>query len=101
MVNHVHVFKIKAGLRARDCLIEMDGKPITGVTRVAFDLSGKSGETTLKLEIIGEVLIDGEFRESDILTVESNLDKRLSRVEHGAPADVRKGHPARNQVDRA
>lgn len=73
-----HTFRIKAGLTARDCQIEMDGKPISGVTRVAFELRGGGHQTTLKLEIVGEVLVEGELRDRDILMVESSLDKRAT-----------------------
>ena len=71
-----HTFKIKAGIDARDSSIEIDGRPLEGVRRVVFELA--AGElTTLKLEVMGEVVVDGEFRESAILSVEqTNPDHR-------------------------
>jgi hypothetical protein len=70
-----HSFKIKVGVSPNDCVVEMDGKPLQGVTRVSFDLAAKK-LTILKLEIMGEVLVEGEFRESAILQVaQINPDK--------------------------
>jgi hypothetical protein len=63
-----HAFKIKAGLSADDSSIELDGKELTGVTRVSLELTA-GGITTLRLDIMGQVLVEGEFRESAILQV--------------------------------
>jgi hypothetical protein len=61
-------FKIKAGLSARDSSVELDGREVPGVTRVSFELAA-DGVTTLRLDIMGEVLVEGQFRESAILQV--------------------------------
>jgi hypothetical protein len=63
-----HTFKIKAGLASRDSKIELDGHELTDVVRVSFELSA-TGITTLKLDIVGAILVEGEFRESAILQV--------------------------------
>lgn len=64
-----HIFKLKVGVTTNDCKVELDGKELTGVTRVSFELNANS-LTTIKLEIMGEILMEGEFRESAILHVE-------------------------------
>jgi hypothetical protein len=63
-----HTFKIKTGFSSSESTIELDGRELTGVTRVSFELAA-GGVTTLKLDIMGEVLVEGEFRESAILQV--------------------------------
>lgn len=69
MSDSHHTFKIKAGLTAARSKVELDGRELKGVIRVAFELSA-GGMTTLKLDIVGEVMIEGEFRESAILLVD-------------------------------
>lgn len=52
--------------------IKIDGVPLRGVRRVSFDLDGaKRGEMPfLTIEVFGEAIIEGEFREEEILRVE-------------------------------
>ncbi|MER9814301.1 hypothetical protein [Mesorhizobium sp. M0129] len=70
-------FKIGVGETSRDCKIELNGQPLEGVCRVSFDLTANS-PTMLKLEIIGEVLADGEFQDDAILIVKTPSDKGQS-----------------------
>lgn len=63
-----HQFRIKASLDSRESVVELDGKPLEGVVRVSFDLSAND-ITTLKLEIVGEVIVDGVFEETAVLSV--------------------------------
>lgn len=63
----LHTFKIKTGLDAFDTVVEMDGKPVSGLTRLSFEIKAGS-PTILRLEMYGEILVDGEFRETEILT---------------------------------
>lgn len=67
-------FKIEVGETSRDSKIELNGQPLQGVCRVSFDLTADS-LTLLKLEIIGEVLVDGEFQDDAILLVKTPSDK--------------------------
>ena len=70
-----HKFEIKAPVNSMEASITLDGKPLDGVVRVSFDLNAE-GPTILKLEIIGEVIVDGEFRESAILQMaQANPEK--------------------------
>jgi hypothetical protein len=70
-----HEFKIRAGLCCHDSKIELDGVELTGVTRVSFELKA-NGLTTLNLDIMGQILVEGEFRESAILSIaQANPDK--------------------------
>lgn len=66
----MHTFKIAAPLASGKSRVELDGKPLSGVRRVAFDLTHDGGDTVLKLEIYGEVIVEDEFRESSIVKVE-------------------------------
>lgn len=52
--------------------IKIDGVPLKGVRRVSFDLDGaKRGEMPfLTLEVYGEALVEGEFREEEMLRIE-------------------------------
>jgi hypothetical protein len=68
----LHTFAIKAGPNPCDCEIEMDGKKLVGVTRVSLDLVGGS-PTLLKLEIMGEIRVEGGFKESAIIKVEQRV----------------------------
>lgn len=63
-----HRFVIKAPVNPNEASIELDGRPLYGVVRVHFDY-GVDGLTTLRLDIIGEVVVEGEFRESAIVSV--------------------------------
>lgn len=66
-MSDLHTFKIKTGIGAFDTEVEMDGKPMNGLTRLSFEIRAGS-PTALKLEIFGEVLVDGVFCETEILT---------------------------------
>jgi hypothetical protein len=63
-----HSFKIKTGLTTNDCSVEMDGIRLEGVCKVSFELSAND-LTIVKLEIMGEILVEGEFQEMAILQV--------------------------------
>jgi len=69
-----HKFRIIAGLVANGCRVEMDGVEITDVVRVSFDLAADR-ITVMKLEIIGEVIVEGEFQETSILKVEQPVER--------------------------
>jgi hypothetical protein len=62
-------FKITVGLTSVDSKVEMNGVEIKGVTRVHFDMTGETiGH--VKLEIIGEVVVEGEYVERRIAGTE-------------------------------
>lgn len=63
-----HSLKIKAGLSSRDSKIELDGQELSGVKSISFELTAE-GLTAVKLEIIGYLEVEGEFRESAILQI--------------------------------
>ncbi len=89
-----HTFKIKAGLSANDSTIELDGRRLSGVTRVSFELAANK-LTIVKLEIMGEVLVEGEFRKSAILRMEQANEDR-----HGRPLlDVESRKNPRTRID--
>jgi membrane-associated protease RseP (regulator of RpoE activity) len=67
-MSDLHTFKIKTGISPHDAVVEMDGKPISGLTRLSFEMKAGAG-TVLKLEMFGEILIEGEFRENEIFTI--------------------------------
>lgn len=70
-------FRIVVGERLHDCTVEMNGLPLKGVCRISFDLNADQTATMLHLEIMGEIFVEGEFRDDAILQV---------RQPHPAPA---------------
>lgn len=64
-----HTFKIVAPLNQRAAYVEMDGQRLKGVTAISLKLSADSKPTALLIEVQGEVLVEGEFKRTDILTV--------------------------------
>ncbi|MER9056420.1 hypothetical protein [Mesorhizobium sp. M0910] len=62
-------FKIVVGKEPHTCSVEMNGLPVEGICRVSFDLSSGQKGTMLHLEIMGEILVEGEFRDDAILQV--------------------------------
>ena len=65
----MHSFKINAPVNPQDCSVEMDGVKLDGVVSVSFSLAANK-VTTLRLEIIGLVQVDGEFEDKHIVKVE-------------------------------
>ncbi|TGP22308.1 MULTISPECIES: hypothetical protein [unclassified Mesorhizobium] len=65
-----NTFKIKVGETPALCSIEMNGAPLQGVTRVSFDLDGQRKPNVLRLEIIGEIQVEGEFHDRVIASTE-------------------------------
>ena len=68
-MTKANTFKIKAGLDAMGSSVELNGEKISGLRRVSFDLNADA-KTVLRLEIYGEVFVEGEFREDAILLVD-------------------------------
>lgn len=64
----MHSFKIHAPLNSNEAFIEIDGKRMEGVTRIAFGIAARS-PVEVTLTVMGYVDITGEFRESEILRV--------------------------------
>lgn len=63
----VNQFKIRAALDPMASTVELNGEPLNGVVSVSFELAAKDRKaTTVKLQIIGEVEVDGEFVEKPI-----------------------------------
>jgi hypothetical protein len=60
-------FRIEVGETTVDTMVTLNGEPIDGLTRVSFDLN-PSSLTMVKLELIGTIEVDGEFREDAIFT---------------------------------
>jgi hypothetical protein len=65
-------FRIEVGEDTRNSKIELNGAPLEGVCRVSFDLNPNS-LTKLTLDIIGEVIVAGEFRDDAILSIRNPL----------------------------
>lgn len=63
-----HTFKIRVGTSTYDAKIEMDGKELTGVRRVSFELN-PNDLSVLMLEVFGFIEVDGEFKDSSIVQV--------------------------------
>ena len=61
-----HAFRIVAPVDVRKGFVEMDGRRLEGVSRIAFEARA-GGPTLVTLEITGNVVVDGELRESAIL----------------------------------
>ena len=60
-------FRIVVGENPQSTQIELNGKPLHGVRRVSFDLNaGQRDLSFIKLEIMGEALVEGEFVEQPI-----------------------------------
>lgn len=60
---NLHKFHITVGApNPRLSKVTIDGQELRGVRRVSFDLTAK-GSPVLRLEIMGEVVVDGEFRD--------------------------------------
>ncbi len=64
----LHKFVFCAPVNPYEGSVTIDGKPLDGIVRASVELR-PNGPTTLKLEIIGEVIVEGEYREIEILTV--------------------------------
>ncbi len=69
----LHKFTIRAPLNQHEAVVEIDGKPLAGVCRVSFDLNPNSRPTTLYLQVVGEVEIEGEFQDEDIIALRREL----------------------------
>nr|WP_031248870.1 hypothetical protein [Mesorhizobium sp. LNHC220B00] len=88
-----NTFKIKVGDTPSQCTIEMNGVPLRGVTRVSFDIDGakRNAANFLRLEITGEVLVDGEFHDRIIASTEPHDPERTVPRTQSEPSD--KGSP--------
>lgn len=63
-------FKIHAALSPYDSWIEVDGKRLDGVVSLRLTMNAdRAYATTLHLEVMGEVEVEGEFRNSEILVL--------------------------------
>jgi len=62
--------KIFAPIDACQAYVEIDGRRIDGVVRIEFEAKPGLRETTARLTIMGEVRIEAEFRESEIVRAE-------------------------------
>lgn len=71
-----NIFKIKVGGTPALCSIELNGEPLHGVTRVSFDLDGARKPNVLRLEIIGEIQVEGEFHDRVIASTEPQSPPR-------------------------
>ena len=81
-----NLFKIKAGLSPAESVVELNGEALDGVVRVSFDfgVGAPRGPMLLKLEIWGEVVVDGELREEAVLRVEQGpCDVELNEAQRG------------------
>jgi hypothetical protein len=58
----VHKFRIKAGLHGADSSIEMDGRKLSCVRSLELKMDG-GGLTELKLTLVAEAEVDGEWPE--------------------------------------
>jgi hypothetical protein len=57
-------FKIVVGVSPQASSIELNGQPLPGVRRIAFDVDAKKQEGSfLTLEIFGEAEVEGEYVE--------------------------------------
>jgi hypothetical protein len=63
-----HSFKIKVGETPFDAKIELDGRELTGVRRLSFELN-PNDLSVLMLEIIGEIEVEGQFKDAAIVQV--------------------------------
>lgn len=63
-----HTFKIKIGETTGDAKVELDGQKLKSVRRVSFVLN-PNDLSVVMLEIMGEIEVDGEFKESAIIQV--------------------------------
>lgn len=76
-----HRFLVKAGINANDCQIIMDDRELEGVTRVSFELSADGGpQTIMRLDILGEVTIEGEFQESALFKVGQPISDAMTEA---------------------
>lgn len=64
----LHTFKIRTKAAPQDAYVEIDGKRLEGVTRISFDISSERW-VTLRLEVLAQIEVDGEFREQSLLNV--------------------------------
>lgn len=64
----MNTFKINAPLDAEKAYVELNGKRLEGVRSVSFNL-GADRITTVELSVIGEVVVNGEFLEKDLVTI--------------------------------
>lgn len=69
MTDNFHRFKINLPLVSNNATIEIDGKPLKGVTGIGL-MVGVGELVELRLTIIGHVEIDGQLTESEFVHVE-------------------------------
>jgi hypothetical protein len=65
----MHTFKIHAPMNPRATTVEVDGKPLEGVTRIEFSIAAEK-VTEIKLTILGCIEVAGELSEAEIIHVE-------------------------------
>lgn len=68
---NVHRFKVHAPLNPREAYVEMDGKPIDGVTEIIAKVSVDK-LTTVQITIIGYIDFDAEFNKGEVVTAVRN-----------------------------
>jgi hypothetical protein len=67
-------FEIIVGDDTRKCEVKLNGERLNGVCRVSFDLVGGSPSfTTIRLDIMGEIIVKGQFEEEAILQARQPL----------------------------
>ena len=64
-----HQFVLRVPANPLEGSLTLDGLPLQGVVRAFFEWKA-NGPSVINLTIMGEVLIEGEFRESAILVVD-------------------------------
>ncbi|AMS41174.1 hypothetical protein [Aminobacter aminovorans] len=79
-----NTFKITVGSSPVTSSVELNGVRLDGVVRVAFDLDGRN-KTFLKLEIMGEAVVEGEYVDRVIASTEGTYDEMLHGEGVGRP----------------
>lgn len=65
-----NTFKIVVGKAPYDSHVFLNGVELEQVVRVSFDIDGRRPEASmLKIEIMGQAVVDGEFVEVPIVNI--------------------------------
>ena len=67
----MHKIEITLPGNAYEGSIELDGKPLEGVTRISMVID-PSQTTAVVLTIVGHITVDGELDDTEIVHVERN-----------------------------
>ena len=83
-----HRFRIVSNGNPFRTAIEMDGKPLHGVTGLSFAIDARDRMGAISLTILGHIEVEGDFGSHEILSVRQNASAWRDRKAPKAGAEV-------------